>query len=119
MTPVAALPAELCGVWTFQGSSGGMDGHGNAGYRVAKIVIGNNNRIEEHHAGGTVTRDTFTPGRGKSIFSTAEVWMMRRQHSAFVEVLTLTTNQDLTISENVYDGFSYSFKRAAPSPGPR
>jgi hypothetical protein len=91
-----------------------MNGHGNAAYRLEKIVIRDGNIIEEYHLGGTVTRDTFTPSHAKSIFSTEDVWQIRRGKSAMVEVLTLATNGDLTISENVYDGFSYSFNKAGP-----
>jgi hypothetical protein len=119
MTPANKLPAEFYGVWRFQGSSGGMDGQGNAAYRIEKLVIRDNNIIEEHRPGGTVTLDTFTPSHGKSIFSTEDVWQMRRKKSIMIEVLTLTTNGDLTISENVYDGFSYSFKKAEPPLGTR
>ena len=114
MVPADKLPAEFYGAWRFQGASGGMDGQGNAGYRVEKIVIGDGNTLEEHRPGGVVTRDTFTPGRGKSIFSTEDVWQIRRKKNPMIEVLTLTTNGDLTMSENVYDGFSYSFKKADP-----
>lgn len=111
MTPVARLPAEFYGPWIFQGSSGGVDGQGNTAYRVEKIVIRDPNIIEEHRPGGTVTQDTFTPGRGRSIFSTDDVWQMQRKRASMIEVLALGTNGVLTISENAYDGFSYSFKR--------
>jgi hypothetical protein len=118
-TPVDKLPQEFYGVWAFRGSSGGMNGQGNAAYRLEKIVIRDDNVIEEHRPGGTVTRSTFTPCRGKSIFSTEDVWQLQRLKSPMIEVLTLTTNGELTISENVYDGFSYTFKRAEPSSGGR
>ena len=42
---------------------------------------------------------------------------MRRKKSSMIEVLTLTTNGGLTISENVYDGFPYSFKGVVGQPG--
>ena len=51
-----------------------MDGQSSAAYGVEKIVIHDGNIIEEHRPGATVTRNTFTPGRGKSIFSTEDVW---------------------------------------------
>lgn len=111
MTAVGKLPAEFYGVWVFVDSSGGIDGQGNRGYGVEKIVIREGNIIEEHRTGGKVTRDTFSPGRGKSIFSTGEVWNIRRKNNPMIEVVSLATNGVLTISENVYDGFSYSFKR--------
>ena len=119
MIPVDKLPAEFYGVWTFQGSGGGMDGQGNAAYRVEKIVIRDASIIEEHRPGGTVAQETSTPGRGKSIFSTEDVWQKRRKKSSMIEVLTLTSNGDLTVSENVYDGFSFSFKRVEPPLGSR
>jgi hypothetical protein len=111
MKPVGKLPAEFYGTWKFQGSSGGMDGQGNANYRLEKIVLRAPNTLEEHHAGGTVTRGTFTVGRGKSIFSGGDAWLMQRPNSSMIQVLTLSTNRQLTISENVYDGYSYSFKK--------
>lgn len=119
-TPVAdKLPAEFYGVWQFEGSSGGFSGRGNASYDVEKIVIAENNVIEEYRPGGTRTRDSFIPSRGKSIFSTNDVWRIQRKKSSMVEVLTLSTNGRLSISENVYDGFSYSYKKAEESSATR
>lgn len=111
---VDKLPAEFYGVWQFESSSGGFNGRGNASYGVEKIVIAEGNVIEEYRPGGTRTRDTFIPSRGKSIFSTDDVWRIQRKKSSMVEVVTLSTNGRLGISENVYDGFSYSFRRVEP-----
>lgn len=108
---IERLPAEFYGTWKFARSSGGIDGRGNPGYAVETLVLREPNLLEEHRAGGAaVHRTTFTAGRGKSIFSTPEVWQIRRGNSPMIEVVTLSTNRELTLSENVYDGFSYTFK---------
>ena len=107
----AGLPEEFLGRWFFAGSSGGISGEGAGGEAGASIVITEENRIDRYAADATlVTTESFMPSRGKSIYGPEEVWLLDAS-SEVPRVITLDPDGVLSISDNVYDGFSTTYRR--------
>ena len=107
----AGLPAEYLGRWYFDGKSGGIEGREVASADGSWIVITPDNAIEHHSPEGDLeASETFEPVRGPSIFSENDQWILARP-DAIERVLQLHPEGVLTISENVYDGFSSRYTR--------
>jgi hypothetical protein len=110
--PADRLPPAFYGEWKFLESSGGISGRGDSGYSIDRIVITEGNVIEAYRSGKRISATPFKPGLGKSIFSTEDVWLLSRGQGAFLQAVEIR-NGILTISDNVYDGFSYSYAKVA------
>jgi len=110
-TTRAALPEEYLGRWYSTGSSGGIAGTGTGEARGEWIVVTADNLIERYAPDGRlIGSDSFSLSRGRSIFSTDESWILDAS-SPLPRVVSLQSDGNLVISENVYDGFSYSYSR--------
>ena len=105
------LPAEFYGAWKFEGSSGGFSGRGDDGYKIDRIVITRSNVIESYKGNSLVYSVPFTVGKGRSIYSGKEELFIKLEMSDMPQVVSLHERDTLTFSDNVYDGFSYSYKR--------
>lgn len=105
------LPPEYLGRWYFIGSGGGITGEGFGGEAGASIVITRDNEIEHYAPDGTyVSTESFRLTRGTSIYTGEEAWMLD-ESSGVPRVVELRPPDGLSISENVYDGFSSWYER--------
>jgi hypothetical protein len=109
----ASLPEEYLGRWYYLGSSGGITGAGMGDEARGYIVIHSDNQMDHHEEGGTLVGTTeFTVGRGRTIFSSEDQWILSRDPSA-AEVITVSEDgQSMSLSESVYDGFVRAYARS-------
>lgn len=107
------LPEEYLGRWYYLGSSGGISGDGAGDAGVGYLVIQADNTMDHHEEDGTLVASTeFTVARGPTIFSTSDQWILNSE-SVVPEVITVSADgRTMTLSENVYDGFSRAYARA-------
>jgi hypothetical protein len=111
------LPEAYYGTWELAGTSGGLDGMGvplPEGPRD-RVVLTRENIWKQRGPDGSVARP-FTVRKGKTIFSADDQWMVVWGSGRGELVLQLAADEQLTVSENVYDGFSSSYRRVASSP---
>jgi hypothetical protein len=108
-----SLPKEYLGRWYFVGSSGGIAGAGTGEKATGYIVIHSSNTIDHHAEDGTLVRSAaFTVSRGPTIFSSEDQWIVNLDGTT-PEVVRLAENgQMMSLSENVYDGFSRAYARS-------
>jgi hypothetical protein len=111
------LPREFYGQWKFAGSSGGFAGDGDTGYAIEKIIITQANVIESYKEGKLVSSVSFTVGKGKSIYSGKEAWLITMGAGGISQVVEIYEDGSLGIADNVYDGFSYGYKRVEDTGG--
>jgi hypothetical protein len=116
--PVVSLPDEYLGQWYYLGSSGGIAGTGRGDDPTGWMEIRSNNTIARFDDEGVqLGVDTFTLTRGPSIFSTDEVWLLHAP-GRLEQAARLHDEDRLTLSDNAYDGFHFSYARSRPpSPG--
>lgn len=108
-----SLPPEYLGRWYYIGSSGGITGGGMGDDPTGYIVITADNEIETFEEDGTrVGTRAFALGRGQTIFSSAEQWILDPAGPMPRMIMVVDGGAALTISENVYDGFQRSYVRA-------
>ena len=108
-----SLPERYLGQWYYMGSSGGIDGGGMRDEPTGYIVIHPDNTVDHHAEDGTLTASTsFELGRGSTIFSTEEQWILNPS-SAVPEVIVVSEDgRAMFLSENVYDGYQRGYARA-------
>jgi hypothetical protein len=107
----SSLPDEYLGRWYFMGSSGGIDGDGTGEPATGSIVITANNEIERYRADGNrYATEPFEPTRDESIFSGGQAWVLVGSNGP-PRVIAIYENGTMSLSENVYDGFSYAYQR--------
>jgi hypothetical protein len=106
------LPPEFYGNWELLESSGGMDGQGERSHSIDRITITVKNTIETYKMDRLVSSVPFTPGKGKSIFTGGDDWVISRDNGSSIQVVRLWTNGTLSISDNHPDGYSYSYSRS-------
>lgn len=111
-SPVS-LPDNYLGRWYYVGSSGGITGRGMGDKGTGYIVIQADNTIDHHEEDGTLVATTrFTAGRGPTIFSTGDQWILNLG-SAPSEVITVSEDgRTMTLAENAYDGFGRTYARS-------
>ncbi len=106
-----SLPEEYRGRWEYLGSSGGITGQGMGDPATGSIVITADNTIERRSEDGSLESTTdFELGRGTSIFGPEEVWILSTS-SGLDQVIRLHEGDTLTLSDNVYDGFQFTYAR--------
>jgi hypothetical protein len=105
------LPEEYLGVWSFSHSSGGIDGKGDMSYSVDRIEILADNTIYEYQNGMRASCRRFYPTQGKSILFEETVWMITFDGEDYSRVLWFDSNGFLNVSDNLHDGFQYTYKR--------
>jgi len=110
---IQMLPDEFYGAWERTGTSGGIDGQGvpEAEGARAQIVLERGNVLERQGPQGTTTRERFIVRRQKTIFSAEDRWTIILESGSMVLVLQLAPDGSLGMSENVYDGYSSSYRR--------
>lgn len=108
-----SLPDDYLGRWYYTGSSGGIAGDGMGDDPVGYIVITADNTIETYRDDGAlVSTESFTPSLGPSIFTTTDVWLLDADSFVPRAIRTFEDGTVLTISDNVYDGFSLGYARS-------
>lgn len=108
-----ALPEEFLGQWYYTGSSGGLTGRGLGDAASGYIVIRADGALERHEEGGTLADTTrFTAGRGKTIFSEDDLWILEAEGEPSQVVRLSADGRTLTLAENVYDGWSRAYARS-------
>ena len=108
-----ALPEEFLGRWYYTGSSGGMDGSGMGDEATGYIVIGADNSLETYaEDGALLERSEFTVAFGETIFAVEPHWILDPDSMVPRVVRLYDDGRILTISDNVYDGFSRGFARS-------
>jgi hypothetical protein len=106
------LPDAYYGTWELAGSSGGMDGRGEEVPEGILLVLTKDHVAERHVPGKPVSRCNFTVRRGKTIYDSEPGWFIEAAGIGLSGVITVTDGgEDLTISDNHYDGFSSHYRR--------
>jgi len=108
------LPDEFYGDWEYKGSSGGFSGDGDSSLADHRITILRSNVLETYQSGELVSSASFTVGRGETILSDQEQWLITIENRAEPWVAEVRDGR-LTLSDNVYDGFALSYESAADS----
>jgi hypothetical protein len=109
--PSNSLPEELLGQWYFLGSSGGIDGDRGNDEATGYIVL-YEGRMDVHDDGGTLTRqETFSPSRGKTIYSGEDLWILNFEQGEAHVVLVSPDGQTMSLSPNVYDSIGQDYSR--------
>ncbi len=108
-----SLPEVYLGRWYYLGSSGGITGAGRGDEPTGSIVIQSDNTMDHYEDDGTLVGTTeFAVGRGPTIFSNENQWVLDRENTA-PEVITVSEDgQTMSLSENVYDGFARAYARS-------
>jgi hypothetical protein len=111
---IASLPAEFYGSWRLTGSGGGFDGHSDPAPKDGEmIVITKANRIETWKSGRLESTVPFRIARGASIFG-SDSWLISRG-GIDLDVISLSSANALTISENHVECMSWSYERVSGS----
>jgi hypothetical protein len=108
----ARLPDEFCGRWRLVGSSGGIHGRGAEVPGDQTMVLGRENVMEIYRAGRLESRSRFSVSRGRSITTGAEAWQITPEPGGMTRVIRLNADGTLEIADNVYDGFSDTYRKA-------
>lgn len=118
--PAVTLPDGCYGEWEHLGTSGGIDGRDEAAPKEkrARVTITRDGEMVTRMPDGRTTTRRFTVRRGPSIFSTGEAWLLTFEDSDMDQVVELAADgATLTLSENVYDGFTYAYRRVGEDAG--
>lgn len=108
----ASLPGEVLGQWYFLGSSGGIDGERGVDEATGYIVL-HEGRMDVHDEGGAlVRRETFSPSRGKTVYSEEDLWILNFEGGEARVVLLSPDGQTMSLSPNAYDGIGQEYSRA-------
>lgn len=108
---VLMLPDACYGAWEFEGSGGGIHGRGAGGGPWERMVITRENAIETRTEDGGVWSLPFHVRRGKTIFSSEPGWFMTTEDGREL-VVEVGPDGKLHLSQNVYDGFGFSYRPA-------
>jgi hypothetical protein len=109
--PSDSLPGEILGPWYFLGSSGGIDGDRGIDEATGYIVL-HEERMDVHDEGGALLRrETFSPSRGKTIFSDEDLWILTFEGGEARVVLVSPDGQTMSLSQNAYDSIGEDYSR--------
>jgi hypothetical protein len=109
--PSNLLPEEVLGQWYFLGSSGGIDGDRGTDEAAGYIVL-HEGRMDVHGEGGALTRqETFSPSRGKTIYSDEALWILNFERGEAHVVLLSPDGQTMSLSPNAYDSIGQDYSR--------
>jgi hypothetical protein len=107
-----SLPDAYLGRWYYVGTSGGIAGDIFGEPDGTSIVISGANEIESYDANGALVGSTsFEPTLGSSIFSAGEDWILEEAGPSQQVMILSEDGQTMALSDNVYDGFSTSYRR--------
>jgi len=107
------LPDEYLGQWYYLGSSGGIGGDGMGDEATGWIVIDADNTIDSFGDDGSLIGSSrFDPFQARSIFSAEEVWHLNSGGGFSQVILISDDGENMSLSENVYDGFSLGYARS-------
>jgi hypothetical protein len=106
-----SLPEAVLGQWYFLGSSGGIDGERGADEATGYIVL-HEGRIDVHDEGGALARqETFSPSRGKTIYSDEDLWILNFDEGEAHVVVVSPDGQTMSLSPNAYDSIGRNYSR--------
>lgn len=108
----SALPESHLGRWYYAGSSGGISGQGMGDEATGYIVIDADGTITHFQEDGTLVGTTeYEAELGETIFSVEPRWILRA--GPIEEAMWVSDDgQQMTLNENVYDGFSRGYVRS-------
>jgi hypothetical protein len=110
-SPSNSLPDEVLGQWYFLGSSGGIDGDRGSDDATGYIVL-HEGRMDVHVDGGDLARqETFSPSRGKTIYSDDDLWILNFERGEALVVLVSPDGQTMSLSPNAYDSIGQDYSR--------
>ncbi len=108
----ASLPDAYLGRWYYVGTSGGIAGTSHGEPDGSSIVITGANEIESYDAEGALIGSvSFEPTWGSSIFSTENDWILDAAGELPRVISLYEDGETMSLSDNVYDGFSSSYRR--------
>jgi hypothetical protein len=109
--PSNSLPEEVLGQWYVLGSSGGIDGDRGTDEATGYIVL-HESRMDVHDEGGALARqETFSPSRGKTIYSDEDLWILNFERAEAHVVLVSPDGQTMSLSPNAYDSIGQDYSR--------
>jgi len=108
----STLPEAYLGRWYYAGSSGGIAGTGLDDEPTGYLVIRADGTIEHFREDGTAVRTVeYRAKQAETIFSTGVLWVLHT--GGIEEAMQLSDDgQRMSLSENVYDGFSRAYVRS-------
>lgn len=108
----STLPESHLGRWYYAGSSGGISGEGMGDEATGYIVIDADGTISSYQEDGTLVGTTeYEAELGETIFSMEPQWILRE--GPIDEAMWVSEDgQQMTLGENVYDGFSRAYVRS-------
>lgn len=107
------LPEGFCGKWKLLGSSGGIAGGGDSVPGDVTIELRREGVMNVYRSERLESSVRLNVSRGRSIYSGKEAWLIEQGPGAMPQVVHLNADGTLSISDNVYDGFSFAYKRVA------
>lgn len=111
-TPTEASKA-IFGKWRFVGSGGGFSGTGNSSFDNTDVYEYKENGTFSHYKGNQlIEQANFSLQFGTSIFDHQEHLMIHYANGSAPVGITHSfeiSNDTLTLNEEVYDGFGYTF----------
>jgi hypothetical protein len=114
------LIKRLAGSWQWEGESGGIAGDGTAPAKdgpVKTIEIRADRTIVFKTDGKETSRKRFAVSQEKSIFTDKEGPAIRFEDDDTPRIITFgKDDQTLTLADNVYDGFSRTYRRLQTTP---
>lgn len=109
--PSSSLPGEVLGQWYFVGSSGGIDGDRGNDEATGYIVLHEGSMDVHDEGGALVRRETFSPARGKTIYSDEDLWILSFEGGEARVVLVSPDGQTMSLSPNAYDSIGQDYSR--------
>ena len=108
----SSLPESHLGRWYYAGSSGGISGEGMGDEATGYMVIDASGSIQHFQEDGTLIGTTeYEAELGGTIFSAEPLWVLRA--GPIEEAMWVSEDgQNMTLGENVYDGFSRAYVRS-------
>jgi hypothetical protein len=106
------LPKGFCGKWKLLGSSGGIAGGGDSVPDDVTIELRREGVMNVYRSGRLESSVRLNVSRGRSIYSGKDAWLIEQGQGGMPQVIQINAEGILSISDNVYDGFSYSYSKA-------
>ena len=108
----STLPEAYLGRWYYAGSSGGIAGDGLGDEPTGYLVIHADGTIDSFREDGTrVGTVAYEAGQAETIFSTETQWVLRTE-GLDQAIQLFDDGRQMSLSENVYDGFSRAYVRS-------
>ncbi len=108
----SALPESHLGRWYYAGSSGGIAGDGLGDEPTGYLVIHADGTMDSYREDGTLVGTVaYDAEQAETIFSTEPMWVLRTE--GLDQAMWVSEDgEQMSLSENVYDGFSRAYVRS-------